>query len=243
MFALLSTLLEILASHSGRFFESRRTSRDTEVAGQLVRIVAALQDLCVRGERLLKLTDGFLDGTADAGHPAEFEGLLRQQVQTLDQVRTLLEESRGLLATVDVAIYLELAPFLDTKSGLLTRWEQQVAQSRFSTTTLFFLPADRLQRVIEAGQAQATSSGLAAERTEYVLVLADNLRLTRSIEVRDIRERRPHNDDRLSADIAAARVELSRAKELCAQLLASVDRVIGPEALARLRRQLLPKPS
>lgn len=85
MYGLLSKLAEILSSYGFRFLDSRRASRDTEVAAQLVRIVLALQDLYVRGERLLKLTDEFVEGITRPGASAEFEGLLDRQVQVLGE--------------------------------------------------------------------------------------------------------------------------------------------------------------
>lgn len=242
MYGLLSKLAEILSSYGFRFLDSRRASRDTDVAAQLVRIVLALQDLCVRGERILKLTDGFVDGMAHPGASAEFESLVDRQVQALGELRSMLEQSRALLATIDVEFYLELAPFLDKKSGLVTRWSQQVSQSRFSTTTLFFLPADSLQRLIEIGRAQASPVRLDTERTDYLMAMADGIRDVRSREIRDIRSAAARdNEVRVRSEIVAARTDLARTRGLCSGLLASTEEAVGPEAMTGLRRKLLPQ--
>ncbi len=243
MFTLLSKLAEIIASFGTRFLDSRNVARDTEVAGHLVRIVVALQDLCARGERILALADGFAEGTADQVQAAQFDKLLQQQNDALGELESQLATSRDLLATVDVGLYLDLAPLLDRKSGLLTRWSQQLAQSRFSTTTLFFLPAESLQSVLEIGKSHSSPRGLDSARDEYVLALADHLRTTRSREVRDIRRSTEQVRKRLEAELAIARGELGHARELCALLLASTEQALGAEAFTRLRRKLVPKPS
>jgi hypothetical protein len=61
----------------------------------------------------------------------------------------------------------------------------------------------------------------------------------RSEELRDIRTVSTQPGDRLRSEIQAARADLSRAKALCATLLASTERAIGLEALTRLRRDLV----
>jgi hypothetical protein len=144
-----------------------------------------------------------------------------------------------MLATIDAGLYLDLAPFLDVKSGLLTRWEQQRRSSTFSTTTLFFLPSASVDRLAEAGQADATISGLAADRAGFVMTMADTVRSTRSAEVRDIRKVGTEQTERLGAEIDGARSELMRARELCKQMLTSIEGAVGPDAMANLRRSLM----
>lgn len=154
----------------------------------------------------------------------------------------ILEKSRALLATIDVEFYLELAPFLDEKSGLVTRWSQQVSQSRFSTTTLFFLPPDSLQRLVEIGRAHASPDRLGTERTDYLMAMADGIRDARSREIRDIRSAAARdNEVRVRAEITAARADLARTRGLCSRLLTATEEAVGPEAMTGLRRKLLPK--
>ncbi|NES16297.1 MULTISPECIES: hypothetical protein [Micromonospora] len=248
MFALLSTLLEVVSAHAGRLFDGRRTARDSEVAEHLLEIVLAVQELCVRGDRLLSHVDGVLAAAddGDPGRPAsfeaerstEFERLLRTQVAAVDELRTRLGDSQLLLATVDPGFQLDLVPFLDVKSGLLTRWTQQVEQSRYSTTTLFFLPAAELRRVLAVGREHADGGGLGSERTAYLLAFADSLREVRAHELRDIRLPAAREAGRIRGELEAARSDLHRAKALCTQLSDSVVAAVGPEALARLRRRL-----
>lgn len=66
MFELFSKLAEILSSYWERFLDGRQLNRDADVARHLVSVVVALQDLCVRGERLLVLAAEFLDGDGSA---------------------------------------------------------------------------------------------------------------------------------------------------------------------------------
>lgn len=172
----------------------------------------------------------------------EFEGLLELQVKAVGELRTALINCQALLATIDAGFYLELAPFLDTKSGLITRWSQQVWQSRFSTTTLFFLQADSLQRVVEIGRAQANPKGLNRERSAYLMAVADGIRSARSHEVRDLRHAVARNNQpTVKSEIATARADLARTRVLCGHLLAATQEAVGPEVMARLRRTLVPQ--
>lgn len=186
----------------------RRVAKDAEVATELIRMTLALQDLCVRGERLLALADEFVDGHVRPGSVEEFEGLLDRQVQAVDALRATLIDRQALLVTIDAGLYLELAPFLDTKSGLIARWSQQVSQSRFSTTTLFFLPAASLHQAIEIGQIQANRDGLNRERFDYLLAVADGIRSARSHEVRDLRRAMaPDKEAMIRSEITVAKAE------------------------------------
>jgi hypothetical protein len=242
MSALLSKLAEIVATFGTRFLDSRNVARDAVVAGHLVGIVVALQDLCGRGRRILGLAGGFADGTVDERHAAEFDVLLMEQDRAVRALQHRLLTSRELLATIDARLSLELAPLLDDKSGLLTRWSQQVEQSRFSTTTLFFVPADSLQRLLEIGTEHSSPRGLDRQRDDYVLALADQLRATRSRELRDMRRATGQGRKRLKAEITTALAELGRAEELCANLLTAAEQALGAAPFAALRRKLVPKP-
>lgn len=239
MFGLISKLAEILSSYWGRFLDGRRLDQDADVASHLVRLVVALQGLCVRGEQLLVLAERLLDGDGSSQASAEFGGLLGEQARAVDGLRSVLDESKGLLATIDARFYLDLAPLVDAKSGLLARWSRQASLGRFSTTTLFFLPADDLERLIEAGRAGASPDGLEVERARYVVALADSIRDVRSREVRDIRLASTDAQEQVRADIRSARADLDRAKDCCSTLLGATETAVGPEAMARLRRKLL----
>jgi len=240
MFGLISKLAEILSSYWGRFLDGRHLDRDADVARHLVRVVVALQDLCIGGERLLVLVETLLDGDGSPGTSAEFTGLLGEQTRAVDELRSALDESKALLATIDTQFYLDLAPMVDGKSGLLMRWSRQASLSGYSTTTLFFLPTGDLTRLIEAGQASASPDGLDVERTTYVVAIADSIREARSREVHDIRLATRCVQDQVRDEIASARVDLARAKDYCSMLLGATETAVGPEAMARLRRKLLP---
>jgi hypothetical protein len=239
VFTLVEKLAEILAKYGLRLLDHRGTVRDSQVARRLLGIVQLLQDVSLRGERVLALAQQFGDGTADPATEAEFDRVLGEQDATIRELREAIADSRELLNSVDAGLYLELAPFLDTKSGLLTRWEQQRRMSSFSTTTLFFLPTAAVDRVTDAGQAGHALAGSAADRADYVMLLAQALREARSAEVRDIRRIDAQQARRLRADVDAARAELARARELCRQMVASVEQTVGPAAMVTLRRSLL----
>lgn len=227
---MLTQLAEILARFGGLFVSFQRSAKDTDVAIVLIRGVTALQDLCVRGDRLLVLAGELVDGAGDAD---EFAGLVRTQAEKIKELRSSLESARELLATVDARLYLELAPFLDRKSGLMTRWGQQAELSTLSTTTLFFLPGGTLERVVETGLD-------ADDPTEFVLAVSDGVRAARATEVRDLSRRvEPRQVPIVKAEIAAARDDLRRVEEICGQLLDATREAVGPEAMASLRRKLV----
>jgi hypothetical protein len=206
----------------------------------LLLVVMALQDLCLRGERLLALAEKLLDGDEAPGTSAEFTEVLGRQAREVSGLRSLLDDSKELMATLDAQLYLDLAPMFDRKSGLLTRWERQASLSEFSTTTLFFLPTSDLTRLLETGRAGIGPDGLDGERAAYVIAIADSIRDVRSREVRDIRLALEGVQDRVRTEIMSARTDLGRAKEYCVTLLGSTETAVGPEAMARLRRRLLP---
>jgi hypothetical protein len=239
VFGLLSTLVDILSTYGLRFLDRRRSSRDTEVAGLLLRIVLMFQELAARGERVLTIAERFAAGAVSADDEAEFENLLSRQVEFLGELRAVLENSRALLATIDVELYFDLVPFLDEKSGLLIRWSKQAMRSRFSTTTLFFLPESDLQRIIEIGRAHTGRKGMELERTGYLLAVADSLREARSNEVRDIRHTASTNYSGMAGEVATARAELARTRTLCRQLVDATTQAVGSDAMASLRRQLV----
>ncbi|MGW2340533.1 hypothetical protein [Streptomyces sp. NPDC001661] len=243
MFGLLSKLAELLAQFGTGLVTLRRTAQDTDVAAALLRCAVALQDLCVRGERLLALAGDLVDGPQRPGAAQEFVGLVRVQAQAVDAVRDTLVECQELMATVDAEVYVRLAPFLDAKSGLLTRWQQQATMSALSSTTLFFLPRAALDEALSVGRAHSTPAGLAADRTDYLLAVGDGLRAARAQEVRDLsRAAATHHAPAVREELAEAKEELARAADLCRQLVDAVQEAVGAEAMARLRRQLVPKP-
>ncbi|MFZ3573163.1 hypothetical protein ACOKM5_40165 [Streptomyces sp. BH097] len=242
MFGLLSKLAELLAQFGTGLVTLRRTAQDTDVAAALLRCAVALQDLCVRGERLLALASDLVDGPQRPGTAQEFVGLVRVQAQAVEAVRGTLVECQELLATVDAGVYVELAPFLDAKSGLLTRWQQQATMSALSSTTLFFLPRAALEEALSVGRSHATRDGLAIDRTDYLLAVGDGLRAARAQEVRDLgRAAATRHASAVRDELADAKDELARAAALCRQLVDAVQEAVGPEAMARLRRQLVPK--
>jgi hypothetical protein len=240
MFGLISKLAEILSSYWGRFLDGKRLDQDADVARHLVRLIVTLQGLCVRGEQLLVLAERLLDSEGTSKTSAEFGGLLSEQARAVGNLRFVLEESKGLLATIDTRFYLDLAPLIDEKSGLLARWDRQTTLSRFSTTTLFFLSADDLMHLIRTGQASATPDGLDVERAMYVVATADSIRDIRSREVPDIRLANGDAREQVRADITSAQADLDRAKGYCSTLLDATETAVGSEAMARLRRMLLP---
>lgn len=240
MFALLSKLTEILAQFGAGFLAFKRTAEDADVAAVMLRCVVALQDLCVSGERILCLAEELVDGSVRPGTAEEFAALIERQAKTIEAMRSDLVDSRKLLATVDAGIYLELAPFLDGKSGLLTKWSQQAGSGRFSTTTLFYLPAEALDRVVAIGEALADADGLHFDRLDYVRAIADDVRSVKSREIRDLS--RPIMASRV-AGIKEARAELERVKSMSGQLLAATQEAVGADAMARLRRSLVRNPS
>jgi hypothetical protein len=239
MFGLMSKLADIFSAYLLRFLDGRRGSADAVVAARLFEIVLRLQDLVVRGERILMLAEGLLTGTEQADDVAGLDGLLAGQLRSLEELQAALEGERELLATIDINMYLDLVPFIDRKSGLLTRWGQQATRGRFSTTTLFFLPGGDLQRVLDAGRAVASPAGLEPDRTGYLVEVVNAMKRVRSSEIRDVRNR-PHNIERaIAAQIAEARSDLANARMICAKLAAATEEAIGAEAMATLRRGVL----
>jgi hypothetical protein len=106
---------------------------------------------------------------------------------------------------------------------------------------LFFLPGDGLIRLIDAGRASASPDGLNVERGTYVIAAADNIRDIRTREVRDIRLATADAKERVRADVTSARADLEHAKDHCSTLLGATETAIGSDAMARLRRELLPR--
>jgi hypothetical protein len=272
LFGLLATLAEILSTFATRLLNGRGADQDVDVAACLLRIVVALQDLTIRGERVLCLAERLVAASADAGSDAgaetvtvtyadagpgsgsrsqqaapasEFGWLLDEQIRALDDLDQLLADSRPLLATVDVGFYPAVEPLLDGKSGLVTRWRQQVSQSRYSTTTLFFLPSDRVRSLVAAGR-----EGEGPRSLEFVSAVSDRLHDVRRREIRDIRTPSAADDPaararvaaRVREEVAAARADLAHADAMCVRLHAAMERTLGREALAGLRRRLVPRP-
>ncbi len=242
VFAMLSKLAEILAQFGTTFVALRRTVKDTDVAAAMVSTAMAIQDLCVRGERILTLLDQTLDGAAHVALAEEIASLLDLQVAAAVALRSSLADSQALLATIDAGLYVELVPFLDQKSGLIIRWSQHVAQGRHSTTAIFFLSPEDLDHLIAVGKSHASSEGLTYDRSAYVLAYMDGMRAARAREVRDLsRVVAEHRVPVVKQEIATARDDLDRVKALCDQLLAATQQAVGPEVMAHLRRTLVPK--
>lgn len=236
---LLSTVVQIVSSYVDRLLDRRTLSRDAKVAAELMGIVLALQQLCLTGERVLTLAATMASSAARPDDVTEFAALLRTQSARIDELRARIEASRALLATVEVEFAFALAPLLDQKSGLLARWQQQAAVSTYSTTTLLFLPAEGVTRAIASSRAGGgTATSLDLDRTDFVLVVADEVRSVRRREVRDIRRPGDGERDRLLRDIEEARARLDGARELCVQLSRTVQEHVGAEAMAQLRRTL-----
>lgn len=86
--------------------------------------------------------------------------------------------------------------------------------------------------------------GLAYDRSTYVLAYMDGMRAARAREVRDLsRVMAEHRVPVVKQEIATARGGLGRVKALCDQLLTATQQAVGPEAMAHLRRTLVPKPA
>jgi hypothetical protein len=239
MFGLISKLIDVLSSYTQRFLDGRRGSKDAAVAAKLFELVLRLQEMVVLGERILVLSEALLVGAGKAEDGDELERLLTIQLQSLEELRAALEQSRELLATIDVNMYLDLVPFIDRKSGLLTRWGQQATRGQFSTTTIFFLPNDDLEHVIEAARSAVTPSGMGLDRTEYLVEVVNAVKRVRVYEVRDIRRRQKQIDSAISVQIADAGSDLANARLTCAKLVSATEEAVGAEAMASLRRKVL----
>ncbi|WFE50608.1 hypothetical protein [Micromonospora sp. WMMD1155] len=236
---LLSTVVQIISSYVTRVLDRRAVSQDAKVGADLLGVVLTLQELCLNGERLLTLADTLISGGEPrADDQSEFAALLHRQSTLINQLRRSIDGSRALLATVDVDFAFAMAPFLDGKSGLLTRWQQQAALSQFSTTTLFFLPAEAVTRVVADSPAAFTATTLDRNRTDFVLVVANEVRNARRREAPDIRAVADDERETLLREVAHARSEIENARVLCGQLLTATQQAIGADATAQLRRTL-----
>jgi hypothetical protein len=243
MYALLSKLAEIVASFATRFFVERRVSQDAEIVGEFIRLILALQDVCARGERILGILEGFVSGATSSFDEASFKKLIDEQREALNDLGRELDGLKALLATMDAQLSLDISRLVDAKSGILTRWQQQVDQSHFSTTTIFFLSNASLERLIKMGGSEAGSRELTNNREDFVFAVADRLRDTRSREVRDIRSATEAARRRITEDIKVARADLRRARDLCSRLRDSAENALGKEPFAKLRRKLERKKS
>ncbi|MGA4731070.1 hypothetical protein ACWEOS_03430 [Micromonospora taraxaci] len=236
---LLSTVVQVISSYVTRLLDRRAVSQDAKVGADLLDVVLTVQELCLNGERLLTLADTLISsGEPRADDQSEFAALLHRQSALINQLRRSLEDSRALLATVDVDFAFAMAPFLDGKSGLLTRWQQQAALSQFSTTTLFFLPAEAVTRVVADSPAASTATTLDRNRTDFVLVVADEVRKARRSEVPDIRTIADDKREAVLREMEHARTEIETARVLCGRLLTATQEAIGADATAHLRRTL-----
>ncbi|MEU7678656.1 hypothetical protein AB0C42_28000 [Micromonospora taraxaci] len=236
---LLSTVVQVISSYVTRLLDRRAVSQDAKVGADLLDVVLTLQELCLNGERLLTLADTLISsGEPRADDQSEFTALLHRQSALINQLRRSIDGSRALLATVDVDFAFAMAPFLDGKSGLLTRWQQQAALSQFSTTTLFFLPAEAVTRVVADSPAASTATTLDRNRTDFVLVVANEVRNARRSEVPDIRAVADDKREAVLREVEHARSEIETARVLCGRLLTATQEAIGADATAQLRRTL-----
>ncbi|WP_433965879.1 hypothetical protein [Tunturiibacter gelidiferens] len=87
VFTLLAKVAEILSTYFTRFLNKRMVGTDTAVAEELARCVTALQEVCVRGEAILRLTDDFVAGSVDEQRVVAYEKLLEQQIQEIEALR------------------------------------------------------------------------------------------------------------------------------------------------------------
>jgi hypothetical protein len=239
MFSMIAKLAELLAKFGQSLVAYRRAAKDVDVAAAMLRCAVALQELCVRGEQLLTIAGELVAGTTLSGAAAEFADLVEQQITAIESVRSILLEAQTLLVTVDAGIYLDLVPFLDKKSGLLTRWSQQAVTGVLSTTTLFFLPTETLDRVIAIGKVHATPNGLTGDRSDYIMAVADGIMSAQTHEVRDLSRVVAARVPVVRQEIETARADLVRAKDSCGRLLAATKEAVGLEVMAQLRRTLL----
>lgn len=114
MFAMLSKVAEILAQFGHSFLTYRRHTRDTEIAALMLRCVTQIQDLCVRGQRLLDLAEQMMSGVEHRPVASEeFSELVREQAEAVDSLQSTLLDAQALLTTIDAQVYLELAPVLN----------------------------------------------------------------------------------------------------------------------------------
>ncbi|MBQ0994341.1 hypothetical protein [Micromonospora sp. H61] len=236
---LLSTMVQIISSYVTRVLDRRAVSQDAKVGAELLEVALTLQELCVNGERLLALADTLISSDEPrADDQSEFAALVRRQSTLINQLRGGIAHSRALLATVDVDFAFAMAPFLDGKSGLLSRWQQQAALSQFSTTTLFFLPAEAVTRLVAGSPAAYTATALARNRTDFVLMVTNEVQNARRREVPDIRAVANDESETLLREVGHARSEIEAARVLCGRLLMATQEAIGADATARLRRTL-----
>ncbi|CAM3245409.1 hypothetical protein [Stackebrandtia soli] len=233
MFEMFSKLAEILVGLLDGVRRRREIGKDAVLAQWLFGVVDQLLDVCVRGERILGELDAWLNGQGVDGHLPE---LLRSQSVAVELLRRDLDASRALLGSVSANAFLTLAPLVDEKSGLLSRWAQQVTQAVHSSTAVFFLPGDVLESVLRLASESDAFDG---DRIEYVVVLGQCIREAKSQEVRDLRSVAATEHQRLEADVRAARERLQKTRECCVAMVSDLEQSIGSEPVAVFRRKLI----
>lgn len=237
MFDLFARLAELLVGLSRGLLASGRIHTDARVADIVVQCATGIQDIYVRGVRVLDHAERLATGDLTAAD--EFARLMREQVETITSLSEQLRANRTLLITIDQSIYVELVPFLDEKSGLLAAWAKQVAAGEFSTTAVFFLSQAELDNVLSVAATAVDASGFAGNRTEYLVAMRDSLRAERATEVRDLRRVSDGLADDILKRIAARRRKLEMLRRLSESLVDSMREVLSDEAMATFRRQAL----
>ena len=237
MFELFARLAEILVGLSRGLIASGRVHTDADVADVVVQCATGIQDIYLRGVRVLDHAERLANG--DVAAADEFARLMREQVAAVTALSEQLRANRALLVTIDESIYVELVPFLDEKSGLLSAWARQVATGEFSTTAVFFLPRAELDRVLSIASQEIDASGFVGSRTDYLLAVRDALRTERATEVRDLRRVDGDPSDDFLERIAVRRRSLTTLRTLSQALVEGMHEALGGDALAAFRRRAL----
>jgi hypothetical protein len=186
---------------------------DPQARAGLLEMVVELQAVYVDGRTILRVIDTAgedADGPSKPNRSDELSVLIVRQVERLRRLRSLLTQQHRLLTSVSATSFTRLAPLIDEKSGLLTRWLQQAQQSLTSSSTVFFLP----RTVVDAAVAtipSADGSDPHWDRDAYLKLTTKAFRELRRSELRDIgmiANPRPERTARIRVDTAAARTEL-----------------------------------
>lgn len=237
MFDLFARLAEILVGLSRGLIASGRVHTDADVADVVVRCATSVQDIYVRGVSVLDHAERL--ATGDTAAADGFARLMREQVEAITSLSEQLRAHRTLLVTIDPSLYVELVPFLDEKSGLLSAWAKQVAAGEFSTTAVFFLSGAELDRVLSVASQAVDASGFVGSRTDYLVAVRDGLRPERAIEVRDLRRVDGDLANDVLGRIAARRRDLGTLRTLSESLVDAMREALGDDAVATFRRRAL----
>lgn len=237
MFDLFARLAEILVGLSRGLVASGRVHTDARVADVVVRCATGMQDVYVRGVSVLDHAERL--ATGDAAAADAFARLMREQVEAITALSEQLRADRALLVTIAPSLYVELVPFLDEKSGLLSAWAKQVGAGEFSTTAVFFLSEAELDQVLSVASQAVDASGFAGNRTDYLVAMRDSLRAERATEVRDLRRVDGDRANDVLERIAARRRNLGTLRTLSESLVDAMREAVGDDAVATFRRRAL----